>query len=338
MSVCVCNCMDVFSQMMEENIWKREKEKERKEEKEKEKNLEWKSEHCHQLSVCCSLQLCTIAVFFAFCMVQFTSGSKKILGPCLMSESIQIIPLGICPFFHFWPILPFHQLLPGFKNDGMHSFFAVILASHLEKLFACIFLPNCPRMFWLLVVHDCKIANRSTRVSSWHISLSSWPFQTWASDSDCSRPFLHWFWLLENIQQGIGHFSADSFLWARKGSYCKAIVTWKHVALLDVSWGKKSDHAEAGIVKVLLVLWLWLAVWLAAANCLCRFSHRLNVCSWGSIIELTQKFSGTGSNLCSIQHRCARHRKANAGSRWRCRRHLIWQASKLSHKPLNCRA
>lgn len=149
---------------MKEREREREKEKERKgkrgrkEEKEKEKNLEWKSEHCHQLSVCYSLQLCTIAVFFAFCMVQFTSGSKKILGPCLMSESIQIIPLGICPFFHFWPILPFHQLLPGFKNDGMHSFFAVILASHLEKLFACIFLPNCPRMFWLLVVHDCKIA------------------------------------------------------------------------------------------------------------------------------------------------------------------------------------
>ena len=48
----------------------REREKERKakrgrkEEKEKEMNLEWKSEHCHQLSVCCSLQLCTIAVFF----------------------------------------------------------------------------------------------------------------------------------------------------------------------------------------------------------------------------------------------------------------------------------
>lgn len=64
----------------------REKEKERKgkrgrkEEKEKEKNLEWKSEHCHQLSVCCSLQ-CTIAVFFAFCMVQFTSGFQENFGP-----------------------------------------------------------------------------------------------------------------------------------------------------------------------------------------------------------------------------------------------------------------
>lgn len=133
---------------MKEREREREKEKERKgkkgrkEEKEKEKSLEWKSERCHQLSVCCSLQLCTIAVFFAFCMVQFTSGSKKILGACLMGESIQIIPLGICPFFHFWPILPFHQLLPGFKNDGMHSFFAVILASHLEKLFACILPKN----------------------------------------------------------------------------------------------------------------------------------------------------------------------------------------------------
>lgn len=54
---------------MKEREREREKEKERKgkrgrkEEKEKEKNLEWKSEHCHQLSVCYSLQLCTIAVF-----------------------------------------------------------------------------------------------------------------------------------------------------------------------------------------------------------------------------------------------------------------------------------
>ena len=268
--------------------------------------------------------------FFAF---WFTNDSKKMFRACLMAESMQRIPLGICPLFHFWPILPFHKLLPGFQNDGMHSFFAVILASHLEKLFACIFLPNCPRMFWLLVVHDCKIANRSTRASSCHIKAGSWPFQTWASDSDCSRPFLHWVGLVENMQQGIGHFSADFFLWARKGSYCKAIVPWKHVALLDVSWRKKSDHAEAGIVKVLLVLWLFLA----APNGLCRFTHRFNVLSWGNIIELTQKFFGTGSNLCSIQHRCARHRKANAWRR-RWRRHLVWQVSKLSHKPLNCRA
>ena len=317
----------------------REKRKKRKRKRGEKRRRIWNGRvntatNC-QFAAACSYAL---AVFFAFCMVQFTSGSKKMFGACLMAESIQRIPLGICPFFHFWPILPFHKLLPGFKNDGMHSFFAVILASHLEKLFACIFLPNCPRMFWLLVVHDCKIANRSTRASSCHIRAGSWPFQTWASDSDCSRPFLHCrFGLLENIQQGIGHFSADSFLWARKGSYCKAIVPWKHVALLDVSWRKKSDHAEAGIVKVLLVLWLLLA----AANGLCRFSHRFNVCSWGSIIELTQKFSGTGSNLCSIQHRCARHRKANAWSRRsrrRWRRHLVWQVSKLSHKPLNCRA
>ena len=81
--------------------------------------------------------------FFAF---WFTNDSKKMFRACLMAESMQRIPLGICPLFHFWPILPFHKLLPGFQNDGMHSFFAVILASHLEKLFACIFLPNCQKL------------------------------------------------------------------------------------------------------------------------------------------------------------------------------------------------
>ena len=44
----------------------REKKKEKKKEKERrkeKKNLEWKGEHCHQLSVCCSLQLCTSSFF-----------------------------------------------------------------------------------------------------------------------------------------------------------------------------------------------------------------------------------------------------------------------------------
>ena len=80
LSVCVCVTVWMYFLRWWKKIYERERKrkrekrkrerereegKERKEGREREREeLEWKSEHCHQLSICCSLQLCTIAVFF----------------------------------------------------------------------------------------------------------------------------------------------------------------------------------------------------------------------------------------------------------------------------------